>query len=106
MIDQRRRLKIALEARDAERAVEAARALRPLDLLDALDVLTLFAETRDGRYSAWASRWVQRVIAERQLQPAAIERLHRLLRELPTQSEARGVTVALRSFARPARTWS
>jgi hypothetical protein len=86
--DSRRRLKHALEARDVESAITAARELRPLDPLDALEVLTLLAETRDRRFGAWAERWVARVVAERQLQPAAVESVRRLLRELPRQNEA------------------
>lgn len=102
----RRRLKVALQTRDVEATIAAARDLRPLDLIDALDVLTLLAETRDERYDAWASRWLARVHAERGLQPEAVETARRLLRALPSQSEARAITVALRAYARPARTWS
>lgn len=106
MDDLRRRLSQAIEARDVPATIAAARALRPLDLLDALDVLTLLAETQDPHFDDWAERWLTRVAAERHLQPAAIQQAQRLLRSLPTQSDARAVTVALRTYARPARTWS
>ncbi|MDO8208999.1 hypothetical protein [Conexibacter sp. CPCC 206217] len=89
-----------------EAAVTAARAIRPLDLLDALDVVTLLAETGDPRFGRWATRWIERTIAENDLLPEAVEKVRRLMHVLPTQSEARAVTVALRSYARPPRTWS
>lgn len=102
----RRRLERAIAARDVDAAVALAQEHRPLNLLDALDLLTLLAETFDPRFESWAQRWLARVAAERQLQPAAVESAQRLLRELPRQDrEAQGVTIALRAYARPQRTW-
>ena len=80
--------------------------MAPLDLGDALDVIVLLGEVGDPRFGPWSARWVARVAAQRRLQPAAVEEVRRLLRQVPRQNEARAVTTALRSYAAPPRTWS
>lgn len=104
--DNERRLRTALRARDIGAAVAAAQAAPgKLSLLDALDLVVLLGEQHDPRFDRWARRWIERVTAENRLQPSAVESVVRLMHEVPRQDEARAVTIALRSWARPPRTW-
>jgi len=104
--DHQRRLRAALRARDVDAAVAAAQTTPGgLDLLDALDLVMLLGEQHDPRFDRWARRWIDRLAAEHQLQPDAVASVVKLMREVPDQNEARAITVALRSWARPPRTW-
>lgn len=104
--DHDRRLRAALRARDVGAAVAAAQAAPgKLGLVDALDLVVLLGEQRDPRFDRWARRWIARVTAEHQLQRDAVESVVKLMREVPDQSDARAVTIALRGYARPPRTW-
>ncbi|MDW5595929.1 hypothetical protein VSS74_16390 [Conexibacter stalactiti] len=96
----------AIRARDVEAMILAAQALRPVGLEEALAIVVVLADVRDPRFLRWGEHWVRRVAGERRLQRDTVEHLRRLLRQLPHQNEARGVEVALRSYARTPRTWS
>lgn len=106
MSDSPAQLRAAIRARDVGAIEASARALEHVDLYDALDMVTVVGELGDPRFAAWSERWIARVERERRLQPAAVAQVRSLMRQLPAQSDARAVTVALRSFAGPPRTWS
>lgn len=105
MQEDRRAFRAALRSGDVTAAVAAARALAPLDLLDALELVRVLAEAGDARYPSWANHWYHRVVADNRLGDDAARSVRTLLRMLPDDSDARGVLVTLRSFARPRRTW-
>lgn len=105
MQDDRRAFQTALRSGNVANAVTAARALAPLDLLDALELLRVLAEARDDRYRTWADRWYRRVVAENGLGDDSARSVQKLLGMLPDDSDARGVLVTLRTYARPQRTW-
>ncbi len=105
----RRNLIDAIRARDIDRVAAAGAALRrsdsevPLEI--ALDMVVVAGEERDPRFEAWARRWSERVLAERRHGPAAGDEIRRLLQLVPTQNEARAVTLALRKYTATPRIW-
>jgi len=105
----RREFLDAIGARDVDRVAAAGAALRragvavPLEV--ALDMVVVAGEQNDARFRAWSRRWSERVRFERALKPPACEEIQRLLKLVPTQNEARAVTLALRRYTGRPRLW-
>jgi len=91
----------AIKARNLIAAFSAAHELSWLSLEDALDLLVLIAEKDGRRYSRAAARWLERLLAERELELGEVQLAAASLAALQSRSSAQAVTVLRELLNRP-----
>jgi hypothetical protein len=84
-------------------AETAAREIGWLSLEYALDLCVLFAEKDDPRYRRAASRWLSRLLAERELELSEAALALGSLAALPERSSAEAAAVLQELIRRPHR---
>ena len=91
----------AIQRRSLLNALAAAHERRWLPLKDALELLVLIAEKNDKLYPRAGTRWLERLLGERELEPGEVQLAVAAVAALQGRSSAQAVTVLRELVNRP-----